>query len=124
MWVGRDAFHRDGGVNVYRYVGFDPINNTDPEGKLGVPACAVTLSFCAGFTVGNQLAKFIDALISCNSRVQDAKREIDECSPEESRRAGAERADVYWACVRDFMGFNAGDVIEAACAAAILRACV
>ena len=36
-WLNRDTIGEAGGINLYGYVGADPINKVDPEGKQAIP---------------------------------------------------------------------------------------
>jgi RHS repeat-associated protein len=46
-WLSRDPIGEEGGINLYAYVGVDPVNSTDTLGLCG-PACVIA----AGAVVG------------------------------------------------------------------------
>ena len=51
-WTAKDPIRFDGGdTNIYAYVGNDPVNRTDPEGKWALAAGALYGAACASSAV-------------------------------------------------------------------------
>ncbi len=63
-WISKDPVRFDGGVNLYAYVGNDPVNRTDPEGKWYETACK--LGVMAGCNRGCQRAATRTAKMMCS----------------------------------------------------------
>jgi RHS repeat-associated protein len=64
-WISKDPIRFDGGqANIYVYVGNDPVNRMDPEGKWYEPACKVAVM--AGCSQGCQDAKTWPAKKICS----------------------------------------------------------
>lgn len=106
-----------------QYVSGAPVGGTDPTGQIPTPSCPAVIAFCTGFAAGTQIAKLIDGLLSCQDRIDEAKRQIDSCPPEQSRRAAEERAETYWECVTGYLGWNIQDTLSGACLATIPLVC-
>ena len=78
-WLNRDPIEENGGLNLYEYVGGNPINSIDPEGLTGLPQ-AMTVIGVATITKGmydyRQDQKYLEGMRESINRAENV---VNEC---------------------------------------------
>ena len=55
-WITPDPIREDGGLNLYRFCGNDPVNQIDPDGEFLIALVPVALGAFGGVAPGKALA--------------------------------------------------------------------
>jgi uncharacterized protein RhaS with RHS repeats len=73
-WLARDPIGEEGGINLYGYVGNNPINYIHPDGLLPLTACCAKAAVTVGIGIANKLgfgAKALGNALGLNEAPDD-----------------------------------------------------
>jgi RHS repeat-associated protein len=69
-WLNRDPIEENGGLNLYEYVGGEPIGYIDPEGKNGVAVTGIAITAYFGYQA---IKEYQEASRDMQAAIQKAK---------------------------------------------------